>query len=723
MRRLVILNVVWGLLVGVSSSVCLSAPSEHKISEDVAVLTELPLPAVEITDWDIVLQTDLPNDRLKIQAACTVRNQGSVPVDSLDFDLLGAEAFYGVQVEIAKISRLMGDQDTEAKFERFIEHNPEDPSQARTRDYPEVTRVHFSPGLTKGNECRLVFDYKIACVDIKKRRHYNLIWEPKEEEKEVCLMSDFSWFPSLMPTRSQEQREMEPPWQKRNFFAREPRSPWRVTLIHPAELEGVVIEGKLDDTRLVDGQTVSRWKSIVGSKPQLFIGPVERIEKKGEKASVVFFLPKGKSNPEFVDATADLVLHAYVVFADWFGPLESTEIRIVANSGIPGGHGAFMGMMAPSWYFQLEKSERMKSGKFFERSPVHELAHSWWGHSVASYGRGTKFLRESLANFATWHLAREYYGLDIFKENLDERIFDLGRGKKPLFNSKSDDDDFSYRKGPLILDILRQEMGNDVFFRVLKEFARRYKNSHATFIDLVSVCNEVSRRDWMPFFYQWCYAKACPAYCLDSFESKQGTEGWETTVTISNDGEGIVRCPLELRMEGASREENFWVRGGGEKTYVYSTDKEVQDIVIDPKQTTYQADEKRNVAKIEAGEMTEEEKAAIEEFYRIKAKLERGETFEETSTPLRALLSWMSACKNRDTDYWSWWLSSVDILRAPLPPKDLKDGDEWMVYVTEQGSCGLDDGLVFICEKGKWMMSGNAGNARGALNWRRRTSE
>ena len=744
MRRLVMLMVVCGLLVVVSYSICISAPSEYETSEDVAVVTELPRPDVEITDWDIALQTDLPKNRLKIQASCTVRNRGDSPVDRLDFNLLGAEEFYGVEVEIAKIAWLIGEKETKLKSRRFMEHAPKNPSQARTQDYPEVTRVFLSPTLTSGGQCRFVFDYTITCVDVKKRRHYNLIWEPEEGKKETCLMADFSWYPRLLTTGSQERREMEPPWRQRNFFSRGPRSAWRVTLTHPVGLEGVVIEGRLEKSQHAGEQMVSQWRSIAGSAPQLFIGPAERIEKKGEVASVVFLLPQGKYNPEFVDAVADLILHAYPVYTDWFGALERTEIRVVANSGITGGHSAFMGMMVPISYFQMKKSERMTElGKFFTEMPVHELAHSWWGGSVRSYGRGTKFLRESLANFATWYLAREYYEYDILKGNLDDKIFDLGRGKKPLFNAKSDEDFFSYIKGPIILDILRQEMGDDVFFQTLKEFARRYKNSCATFIDFVSVCNDISRRDWMPFFYQWCYAKGCPTYHLDSFESKQGNEGWETKVKIRNDGDGIVRCPLELRMEGACQEEVFWVRGGEKGTFVYHTDKKVTHVVIDPKQTTYQADKKRNMAKIEAVEHSKEEKATIDEFHRIKAKIEQGETFEETSTPLHALLSVMSAGRTRDTealtrvllpsdritksdsgfDDLNSLLFGVDILRAPLPPKDPKDGTEWLIYITESGSSGLDDGLIFVYEKGKWMMLGNIGSANRALRWRRRTDK
>jgi hypothetical protein len=63
----------------------------------------------------------------------------------------------------------------------------------------------------------------------------------------------------------------------------------------------------------------------------------------------------------------------------------------------------------------------------------------------------------------------------------------------------------------------------------------------------------------------------------------------------------------------------------------------------------------------------------------------------------------------------------LDILRAPPPPKDLKDGEEWLIYVTKPGSCGLDDGLLFVYDKEKWAMRWNIGSAIRALRWRRPT--
>lgn len=231
----------------------------------------------------------------------------------------------------------------------------------------------------------------------------------------------------------------------------------------------MIIDGKLQKAERLGGEILSEWKSIVGGSPQVYIGPAERVERKQDGVTVVFLLPKDRYNSEYVEAVGDLLIHAYRVYTDWFGTLGGNEIHIVAPSGISGGHGGFLGMTVEASEFQKKKSDHLtESGRFFAQTPVHELAHSWWGDSVSSYGRGTKFLREGLANFSAWHLAREYHGLDLFSPAL-QRLLSRGVGGKPLFNVESDEERFAYEKGPMVFDVLRQEMGDEVFLRTLQE--------------------------------------------------------------------------------------------------------------------------------------------------------------------------------------------------------------------------------------------------------------
>jgi len=330
------------------------------------VVTGLPLTA-EILDWDIALQTDLANNRLAIQAACTIRNAGSAPVDRLDFDLLAAEKFYGLHVEIAKITGLVADRKVDLAFSRAADQPQNQGSEQGTHECPLVTRVTLPAALAPGENCRLAFDYTLTCTNITEKRHYNPIWEPEEGKKEVCLIADFTWFPDLAGDMHKRIELAS----KKNFFLCGSKPAWRVTLTHPAQLEGMVIDGKLQKSTQAGSQAVSQWKSIVGGKPQIFIGPADRIERKGDKATVVFLLPKGKYNREFVDAVADLLIDAYSAYTDWFGPMEGNEIHIVSPAGIRGGHGAFLGMTIDASYFGRNKNDVIrKIGTFFVETPT-----------------------------------------------------------------------------------------------------------------------------------------------------------------------------------------------------------------------------------------------------------------------------------------------------------------------------------------------------------------
>jgi len=160
-----------------------------------------------------------------------------------------------------------------------------------------------------------------------------------------------------------------------------------------------------------------------------------------------------------------------------------------------------------------------------------------------------------------------------------------------LFNRTSDSANLAYTKGALVLDMLREEMGDDVFFHLLSVFAKKYMDSWVTFTDFVSLCNEISRRDWMPFFNQWCYGDGHPIYQLVQFTSHLDKDLWKTSVTIRNQGKGVVRCPLILEMNGQKERQFFRVPGGEEKTLIFWTSGQVRNVIIDPEHMAYQGDE------------------------------------------------------------------------------------------------------------------------------------
>ena len=603
-KYLLIWTIALAIVMMLISSPFSEASQIEEISQQVAAVTGIA-ETIVITDYNISLRTDFDSNALHLLVICTLRNKSSEAIEKVDFDIFAREKFYRLKVNINSVSQLVTGKFIPQQFSHSCEPKPEEPSLEGSMKFPKITRVKLSPILEKEGESRLQFDYSFTQIDPhKKDLPVRILAALPNGSKELCLISDFSWLPQVAWDFEKMMGLFS-----RNFFPKLPNPTWKISITHPLNYESMVIDGKLEEIEEAGKDKISRWRWCAGGLPQILIGQLDKVEVKGKGISAVFLLPKGGYQRHIVEAVGNFLIRAYRFYCDLYGPLNGKDIHIAVSSGGMGGHGAFLGMTVDAVGFlpRIDKKEFSPSKFFnhpeswsadgFARICAHELAHSWWGLSVISYGRGTKFLRESFCEFSTMHLARKLYGIDRFRE-LTVSFFMAGAAKYKLFLPVSDRSRLAYGKGALVLDMLRVEMGDDMFFRCLRHFATKYKNSYATFIDFVSVCNEISQRDWMPFFNHWCYGKGYPIYRLVNFKSTLDKEGWKTSVTIRNDGKGIVRCPLELRMGKEALQESFRVPEGEEATFTYQTDAQVDEVIIDPNHTAYQGDEKEALLKV-----------------------------------------------------------------------------------------------------------------------------
>jgi hypothetical protein len=176
---------------------------------------------------------------------------------------------------------------------------------------------------------------------------------------------------------------------------------------------------------------------------------------------------------------------------------------------------------------------------------------------------------------------------------------------EPLFGVDQDNEIEAGRKGALVVDLLRQEMGEATFFAVLRHFATQFRGGHATFCDFATVCNEVSGRDWLPFLMHWCFGRGYPSYQLVKFQSTNCIEGWQASVVIRNDGQGFLTCPLELRTTSGPQREQFAVPQGECRAFTWQTAGRVTNVIIDPDHTAMQGDDAEARRKMLAIDNTE----------------------------------------------------------------------------------------------------------------------
>ena len=180
----------------------------------------------------------------------------------------------------------------------------------------------------------------------------------------------------------------------------------------------------------------------------------------------------------------------------------------------------------------------------------------------------------------------------------------------------------------------------------------------------------------------------------------------------SKDENGLIvidaKNPHSLEVKGRCTFGN-WVEGvclRGNHAFVTNTYSGVRSIDISDPNNPQLVDSigavKKNDPLLES-EISDEEARAIEEFRRIKELILAGESYNDSSTPLRAVLTRFSTWKPEDRDYFM----GLDILRAPLPSAKPEEGSIWPVYA---GDTELADTFIMVYSKGQWIWLGNMGN-------------
>ena len=157
---------------------------------------------------------------------------------------------------------------------------------------------------------------------------------------------------------------------------------------------------------------------------------------------------------------------------------------------------------------------------------AHEIAHQWWGQGVTWDRYHDQWMSEGLAQFATVLYLREKYGESAFSNILKkmsawtEKKADWG---PIIFGSRISYFDFYafqsivYNKTSLVLNMLKDLLGEEVFFQGMKEFFDRFKYRTARTNDFVVTLSRISGMDLRPFFRSWFYTYTLPEIKVSHF--------------------------------------------------------------------------------------------------------------------------------------------------------------------------------------------------------------
>jgi aminopeptidase N len=139
---------------------------------------------------------------------------------------------------------------------------------------------------------------------------------------------------------------------------------------------------------------------------------------------------------------------------------------------------------------------------------VHETAHQWYGDSVSLRDWHDIWLAEGFATYAEW-LWSGAHGGRTPAEKFDDLYATPGSDDlwHPAPTEFTDPADLfgspSYNRGAMTLQVLRERVGGQDFFAILRAWAKAHRHGTATTAQLVALAERISGEQLDELFHDW----------------------------------------------------------------------------------------------------------------------------------------------------------------------------------------------------------------------------
>ena len=166
-----------------------------------------------------------------------------------------------------------------------------------------------------------------------------------------------------------------------------------------------------------------------------------------------------------------------------FGPYLHKEARIIEFPRIAGFAQAFPGTMPYSesigFIANLSHPDDIDMVYYVV---AHEMAHQWWAHQVIGANmEGATLLSETMAQYSALMVMEHEYGRDqmrkFLKYEMDSYLRSRGREQlkeQPLLHVEANQGYVHYRKGSVVMYLLKETIGEEAINRALRKMVERF---------------------------------------------------------------------------------------------------------------------------------------------------------------------------------------------------------------------------------------------------------
>ena len=279
---------------------------------------------------------------------------------------------------------------------------------------------------------------------------------------------------------------------------------------------------------------------------------------------------------------AQSALRIFAYFTSTFGLPESTRINIVElpDDTVPAYWAPEIAAIA---------GNRIP-GKTAFRLLSNTIAHQWWGSEISPASQNDAWITNGMSRYGELMYLQDSAGegamqaalLDVSAGALAYDTIPLTSAKRlnaftPEFQS------MTLEKGAMVFHMLRWEVGEDSFIRILRATLSQYTDKPIKTSDFEKLAEAQSQQQLTPFFSQWLDGTGAPDFTDKYAVYRLGNnKGFRTIGEIQQDLD-LFNMPVELRIETDGKTENKRISVvGTDSQYVVDTFGRPRHVLIDP---------------------------------------------------------------------------------------------------------------------------------------------
>jgi tetratricopeptide (TPR) repeat protein len=341
----------------------------------------------------------------------------------------------------------------------------------------------------------------------------------------------------------------------------------------------VAMDGVLRSKETISDKEVFNYSVERESFPgSLSAARYNEIKSSAGPIEVIFFVRDQQR--DFINAHAETIGKIAETFTERFGFFpKQIKIALLDNKSL-------LGYSAPGMEFLAERAfQATPNGLLLAR----ELSYQYWQHLITPKTSADLWLKEGFSSYSgLLYIEKISSEAGFAKELRDAEINALLHEDKTPIHKADELALFSPEynsilksKGAFVLHMLRGVLGDEPFFKLMKQYIYDFGYKKASIEDFKKLAEKISEKNLNYFFAQWIDQTGIPKFEY-SFTTWRVKDGFRVTGTVKQDLD-TFRSPIELLVETEGKPEMKTIEVvGAESEFSVTTFGKPKKVRLDP---------------------------------------------------------------------------------------------------------------------------------------------